>query len=222
MMTQCFVAFIDLLGFSEMVSRDCNNPNQKFSSLQSLIDVMERVNELIGSDRNIYFSQFSDSIVLSSPFDRATFESFIEICRNLQVLLYQRGVMCRGGIAVGRHFFQNNFIFSEGLIEAYRIESQTARVPRIVLSQNLIDLVAYPNKDYKSDKILLDKDQIKFINYMPIVQAENVIASVNMMKDSLLTQIPASLREKYIWMLSYIRYTRTDTEVPELSFCNVR
>ena len=205
-----------------MVSRDCNHPDQQFPSLRSLVEVMNGINNLIGSDNNISFSQFSDSIVLSSPFDRATFEGFIEICRNLQILLYQRGIMCRGGIAVGRHFFQNNFIFSEGLIEAYRIESQTARVPRIVLAQNLLDLVAYPSKNYLSDQILQDRDQTKFINYMPSVKQKIVIDSVNMMKTSLLAEIPASLREKYIWMLSYIRYTRSDIEAPALSFCKIQ
>lgn len=126
MMEQHFTAFIDLLGFSEMVSRDCRDPSKSYSSLTNLIDVLASIELLIKHEKNVHFIQFSDSILLTAPFNKSYFSQFLLLCQNLQITLLQKNMLCRGGIAVGRHYFQDNFVFSEGLIEAYRLESIAA------------------------------------------------------------------------------------------------
>ena len=218
MMNQCFVAFIDLLGFSEMINTDCNDPLQEFSTLKNLIEVMESVSREVENQGNIGFIQSSDSIVLSAPFDRTKFGEFIVLCRNLQVLLFRKGILCRGGLAVGRHYHKSNFIFSEGLIETYRIESTTARVPRIIVSDNLLQLIAYPNYKIDTNSIISDKDQQKFIHYIENIESDFIIKFARRAKNSLVGQLNASIREKYTWMIDYISFAKPELNIDAPSF----
>ncbi|MCJ2082060.1 hypothetical protein [Methylobacterium sp. J-090] len=216
MMSQNFIAFIDVLGFAEMVSSDCNNPSQKFDALFSLIDVMKQIVDIIDDEPEVGFMQFSDSIVLSAPFNREKFGYFLSLCQKLQKILLQKRILCRGGVAVGRHYSSQNFVFSEGLIEAYRLESTAARHPRIVVSENLLDLISYPLNKHQTEFLVKDRDGIWFVDYLDHDTQKSAFEMYEYFWNALSYNISASLRDKYLWMIDYIKfsYPERDFAVP--------
>jgi hypothetical protein len=136
-----FVAFLDILGFSNMVKFDFESSSQYKTYLNKLFQIYNYTSKLHDSNLDLNVMQFSDSIVLSVPFSKEFFSSFISVIAKYQYDLFCEGILCRGGIAYGKHFFQEGFLFSNGLIDAYKIESETAKHPRIVVSTDLIELI---------------------------------------------------------------------------------
>jgi hypothetical protein len=217
MMHQHYIAFIDILGFSEMVAHDCKDPNKSYLNLNRLKSAIQTLSTPDPSD--ISALQFSDSIVLSLPFLKNDFDRFIRTCKSMQQELFLQGILCRGGISVGRHHHEGNFLFSEGLIEAYQLESKLARTPRIIVSRDLIELLAYPRKTIQSDHLCRESDGEVFIDYLGDIDEEILHRSLTTLKDSL-GQVSSSARDKITWLLDYAHHRRqTPRELVIERFC---
>jgi hypothetical protein len=198
-----FVAFIDLLGFSEMVRSDCESSDPpKF--LRLLHDAHLRAAAIFGQDLDFGLTQFSDSIVLSRPFDLQSLPNFISSIALWQRSLLKDGLLCRGGVTFGKHFSKDRFMFSKGLIDAYNLESTQAKHPRIVVSENLLQL-ASPKIKIEDLKLVKEEDGVTFIDYLSTDSDE---------EKSLLTQAVqlaisrspngnASVQEKMRWLARY-------------------
>jgi hypothetical protein len=123
---------------------------------------------------------FTDNIVigvpLSSPPDRAheaELGSLIESLCWYQLEMATRGFFVRGGIGIGDLYIDEDIVFGDALIEAYRIESEVARDPRIVLSTTLdpyigthISYYGNPKESPHSQLLLEDADGQLFVNYL--------------------------------------------------------
>jgi hypothetical protein len=111
---QHFVAFLDVLGFSHMVKSDLENGDLAF--LSKLFRCHQSAAQIFRDDPNCTITQFSDSILIARPYDAEGFEWFAKRVAEYQRLFLQEGLLCRGGIAVDRHFSNGSFTFSAGLI----------------------------------------------------------------------------------------------------------
>lgn len=157
-----YVAFIDILGFAEMVRSDCHSGNSGPVFLPRIREALTETREMLppGEFRAI---QFSDSIILSRKFsaDKEVFRQFLEFASSLQMTLFKKEILCRGGVAHGKHTEENDILFSQALVEAYRIESSIAQNPRVLLSADLLEL-------FKTDElpIVTDRDGYSFVNYL--------------------------------------------------------
>ncbi|HEJ9150596.1 hypothetical protein NMF47_09660 [Serratia nevei] len=194
-----FVAFIDILGFSSMVSHDCERASSEKKFLTKLNAIHNETKSLSDTIPGIDVKQFSDSIVLSTPYSKDTvlFQEFVEVVCKYQYHLLMKGILCRGGISYGKHFSNKDFIFSNGLIDAYRIESTIARNPRIIVSNELIELFPLIVEHHM---LAREHDGYYFLNYLLAnTAAENwdLIKAVvpNKMVEN------SSIREKHIWLL---------------------
>lgn len=200
---QHFVAFLDILGFSQMVQAGGKVGDD---NLQKLYRCHQGAAAIFAGDASCSITQFSDSIVLSKPYSENEFKWFVEAIGNYQRLLLNEGLLCRGGIAVNTHFSNNSFTFSAGLIDAYRIESERARYPRIVVSQDLLDLV-FPAGSAKIPSYLSEEDDgLVFVDYLWITKAKSP-AKMNKNIENLVRELgespSASVREKGRWLASY-------------------
>jgi hypothetical protein len=198
-----FVAFIDLLGFSEMVRADCESSHApKF--LELLHEAHLRAATIFGKDLDAGLTQFSDSIVLSRPFDLSALSSFIASIAAWQRSLLLDGLLCRGGITFGKHFVKDRFLFSKGLIDAYYLESTQAKFPRIVVSENLLQLAA-PTVEVGALKLVREEDGIAFVDYLSIENPEEK-AKLTAATQDVITTSPngvASVQEKMRWLARY-------------------
>ncbi|WP_155637040.1 hypothetical protein [Burkholderia multivorans] len=198
-----FVAFIDLLGFSEMVRADCESSHEP-KYLELLYAAHRRAAALFSKDLDSGLTQFSDSIVLSRPFDLPSLPNFISTIAIWQRSLLLDGLLCRGGVTFGKHFVKDRFLFSKGLIDAYRLESTQAKYPRIVVSENLLQL-AQPTVDPGDLNLIREEDGIAFIDYLAIGSPDE--------KDKFNTSIQrviaaspnrdSSVQEKMRWLARY-------------------
>jgi hypothetical protein len=155
------VAFIDILGFKNLVLNNFNSILEILSSYQNEASrishfeshLMKQLNtdkltdeqksnalyDLKNQDMQI--SMFSDSIVISYSNHRNNFTySIIELfdkIKDLQDLLNSFNVFLRGGITYGKLYHKGSICFGEAMIKAYTIESKVAIYPRIIVDSEI-------------------------------------------------------------------------------------
>ncbi|MFM5572361.1 hypothetical protein ACET8Q_17320 [Aeromonas veronii] len=203
MLNTYFVAFIDILGFSEMVRYDSESPlGQKY--LSRLFDVHQQAGEILGGDMDYKLIQFSDSIVLSAPFNIDRLPLFIKAIALWQRNLLLNGFLCRGGVTFGKHFINDNFLFSKALIDAYHMESNLAKHPRVIISDDLIQLspTIINDKDFRAT---LEDDGLSFVDYIfadATVTKETLQSAI----ERIISESPkkvSSVQEKMRWLSKY-------------------
>ena len=201
------VAFIDLLGFSSMVVQDCATPNGEQKFIESLYECYVETKNLKEDHPDLQLVQFSDSVVFALPYSINNYISLLRIIADYQYNLLSKGILCRGGISYGKHFSTEDFLFSHGMIEAYRLESQVAVTPRVVISKELLDLVN-PSIDKNSVDlpITLENDGLFFINYIVGRNSQEVWSYVAKTIPSELSESP-SIRNKQVWLVDFYNYT---------------
>lgn len=202
---QYFVAFIDLLGFSNMVKLDLEAPNGSERFINKLYKIHNDTLTLNSMGLPLDLVQFSDSVVLATKYDRNTFPQFLNIITKYQYELFCQGILSRGGIAYGKHFYDNGFMFSLGLIEAYKIETSVAKQPRIVISSDLFELLYLNESDCYSLPVLKESDGFYFADYLAHAKPEELQAHSQFINKSLTLYKPP-VREKYLWLDEYFHY----------------
>lgn len=162
------IAFIDILGFKEIIKKsevDSTKIELLFSVLQYLKD-WEKPNkwnlDFIGIEEDAQkkgvhnfdiigktnSTSFSDSIVVTVKVDDNINEMTSTLIANLSyigAILMEKGILLRGGMTIGNIIhMENGTVFGQGLIDAYHLESKSAKNPRIILSDVLIKELNYP------------------------------------------------------------------------------
>ena len=218
-----FVVFLDILGFTEMVRSDVGNQSNVF--LKKLFKCHQGAAHIFGDDPSCSITQFSDSIVVAKPYDPVNFEPFIRMVGNFQRLLLDESLLCRGGIAVNKHFSNGSFTFSAGLIDAYYVESKTARFPRVVISPEVMDLV-YPNRQTPPPFLIEEDDGLFFVDYLGLtakIRPKTLQKAITSVVADLLVNSSPSVREKGMWIAAYSdAILGTQNKVPRFSGKHVR
>jgi len=201
------VAFIDLLGFSAMVAHDCETPNGEQKYIESLYECHMETKSLKSDHPDLQLIQFSDSVVLALPYSVANYVSIVGMISDYQYNLLSKGILCRGGISYGKHFFTEDFLFSNGMIEAYRIESRVANSPRVIVSNDLFELVKPRIIDQRINvPLLFEQDGLWFIDYLHERDAADAWSSISKVIPPELSDF-SSIRSKQIWVIDYYNYS---------------
>ena len=142
-----YVAFIDILGFSDIVKRSETDSKLFDALVKTLSDI--QAHELIpgadAEDVQFQFQTFSDSIVLSSTRTMNGLGYMLSSIQRLAINLLQEQHLIRGGIARGKLYHEKGVMFGPAFMEAYRIERTFAKYPRIILNKETYE-------DYKNYK----------------------------------------------------------------------
>lgn len=195
-----YVAFIDILGFGEMVRGDCQAPTGEQVHVQKLMAVHDATRARFVNNADYQLLQFSDSVVIARSYDPAALPEFLEVVRGFQRDLFSRGLLCRGGVACGKHLLQGSFMFSGGLVEAYNLERDIARFPRIVVSDNLLQLVLPRGTSAPHLPILRGDDGASFVDYLRDVDPSH---AREIIKARLSSASAPGVREKIVWLCRY-------------------
>ena len=186
-----------------MVRSDCESSDPP-RYLQLLHDAHSRAITLLGKDLEAGLIQFSDSIVFSRPFELTALGQFLETVTTWQRSLLCDGLLCRGGVTFGKHFVRDRFLFSKGMIDAYHLEAAQARYPRVVVSDNLLQL-AGPSLDISELRLLKEEDGVVFVDYLftdATVDGATLVAATH----KILNGSPhgdAAIQEKMRWLARY-------------------
>ena len=134
------VAFIDVLGFSNMVAKSADD-NARLRHLTAALDEFHNLMwEWEGDGRysSFAFTQFSDSIVISSLADSSdSYEMLQQVLRGIMMLASRFGILVRGGITRGQLIHDDSLLIGPAMVEAYYLESKCAVYPRIIIDESL-------------------------------------------------------------------------------------
>ncbi len=158
---QRVVAFIDILGFENLVRSLPDNP-KLFARLNYTLRRIKYIEKSrshpnsITSDLEV--SVFSDSIAISTKEEKIF--SLVWTVGWLQADLMFVGMLTRGGISVGRTIHEDGILYGEGMLSAYRLESKAAIYPRIAIANGL----ATKHEKLLKNWIVVDVDSIVYVN----------------------------------------------------------
>lgn len=137
------VAFVDILGFKEIVERSHKN-----NSPEDILEIMELMcsrndrlqykeygpeicSESPKSSPDISFqvSQISDSLILSTEVSATGAINLLNFCRKVsERLLRRKGLLCRGHVVKGPIYHRDDVFFGKGYQKAYEGEKLAARL----------------------------------------------------------------------------------------------
>lgn len=165
---QRVIAFIDILGFKEII-RQSEQDTGKIELLHSVLEHLKTMEtaetwtmQLLEVEEDaqkkglknfdvrnrINTTAFSDSIVVSVKVAGNVNEMTSTLVANLAYvgsMLMEKGILFRGGITIGNIIHKaNGVVFGQGMIDAYLLETKSAKYPRLVLSDKLIKNLNYP------------------------------------------------------------------------------
>lgn len=160
------VAFIDILGFESLV-RDLEKDERLHQRLQYALQDIKRVkisslNENT-AQKDLEVSVFSDCVAISA--ERDNYHGVIWTAIHLQSSLLVLGILTRGGISKGGLVHEDDILYGEGMIKAYKLESKAAIYPRILIDREIIELT---NEYYRSVFFQQDMDGLWHLNLFSI------------------------------------------------------
>lgn len=227
------VAFIDLLGFKNIVEEVHNDEPKAIEKINYLIDVIEKSikhNIYPGEEENDYedavkYKIFSDCICLSLDcvessndyYTCASIYMFLLDLINIQSKLIIDNIFIRGAVIVDKHFYHENLIFSSALNHAYKLESTKAVNPRILIDTSVIDILRKYQEPLDLDinysnynKIIKrDADGLLFLDYIESHReneqsVKNYLnAHKNVIEERLKKEINPYVISKYLWVANY-------------------
>ena len=233
-----FVTFFDILGFKKMIhEKSCGEVND-------IVNIFYKENNQVvesAGDCNydINTISFSDSIIRVSVLneeysDRDYCEVFLNELINLsciQMSLIKAGILVRGGIAFGEIYIDKNenIAFGLGFNEAYKLESEIAEFPRIVVSPDIMNTFEDIFNDECENMISniikclkLDRDGLFYVDYLKQSMSlqfyiqehkngkvdkniffEDMKAHKKLIVNSIKSQLDIKVEKKYNWLTSY-------------------
>tara|TARA_R110000803_G_scaffold33704_1_gene73739 strand:+ start:56 stop:919 length:864 start_codon:yes stop_codon:yes gene_type:complete len=171
------LAFIDILGFSNIVysspdkvmkiisivkgySRDIRSKKNDEYDDQRLLPaifggsgadiyaMIKTSSYKLLNDSDFQITYFSDSIVASCKPEYI--ESLITIVSNIVNALLEVPCLCRGGIAIDDAYHDRGDIVGIAMIRAYKIESEIANYPRVVLENSVANIILEIGKEFET------------------------------------------------------------------------
>lgn len=213
------VAFLDILGFKELILQD---KPKALKSISLIDDRIRHVLNVLYENYGKIFSTklFSDCICLSCEY---TFENIFYILYELafiQFYLSINGIFLKGALSRGKHFENDIMIFSEGLIRAYELE-QAAIYPRIIIDKELIYQIKEDHQSYfpiyigftKTDFLIQSPDGRYIVDYLNMLYEEGMDqhGELECHKNIIVEQIKDNFSDsniigKYQWLSEYHNY----------------
>jgi hypothetical protein len=152
------VAWIDILGFSQQIQAVKTAADLQ-AVYRKMLFVHDWFNKETASDEPEETAEanriqgwsilaLSDGLVVTasvsasapglySPFDLLM--SLVDQIIMAQTACAMKGIFLRGGISTGPYYFQDDILLSPALVRAYKLESQRAKYPVILIAAETID-----------------------------------------------------------------------------------
>ena len=159
--TEHVIAFIDLIGFKNMLDDSENHPKKLGEILSVLRDIKSLEEDLF-----IKATAFSDSVILSVPILEDVGNKISNLVTTLVVLqnrLLRANIILRGAVTIGKLYHEEGVVFGPALIEAYKLESNNAIFPRIIVQDSL--------HNYPSSKVCSDDGLDAKVGSLSFIQA---------------------------------------------------
>lgn len=224
-----FVAFLDVMGFSNLVNK--NNTNDLESYFTKITEILEKLRE---DKAEIQSLLISDSIILIAPKGLQGFIQLLWAIRRIQNALLWKKILIRGAVSYGEVYYNPgyNIIVGKGYIRAYLLE-QEAIFPRVIIDPSIIKLISQDkskflervNKtsDYNfKDRLIYTKgtfseinDDGVFVDYANMIITKfSIEDNLKHVQDTIIKNLYSEqkLYSKYVWLKNYFLETLKLTE----------
>lgn len=169
-MEKSYCIFLDLLGFSKEVVRNCGI-NKGQEHLSKLLKALTKAMSKFEENEEYEMKVFTDNIVIGVPLKKITelsswcpedeindygayasgdilseiYERYFKVIVN-QVIYYQIEMLLnkffvRGGWSSGQLYMDSKIVYGDSLIDSHELEFLKAIYPRIILSDKLKEMV---------------------------------------------------------------------------------
>lgn len=146
-----FVAFLDILGFKEVVLSRKQADQNKIAKYFDVVEMTVHKLKENSEKSELGFIIISDSVILSMPSghnEEENIDALRQLCIAVGVIqseLLKNKLWLRGGISNGLAYFdyQRNIVVGPGYINAYTLESNSAIFPRVILDNQLIPYLKF-------------------------------------------------------------------------------
>ena len=150
-----FIAFVDVLGFSGIVRR-MSREDRLFTTVRDALKDVDRQSQYFGeyrreqrtkrevnlrkgrsaalADSNLQMTAFSDCCVLSEIFPAW---HVLAAVQALGTRFLAEGILTRGGVVHGEAYHNGRVLFGPGIVDAYALESEVAKYPRILVTESV-------------------------------------------------------------------------------------
>lgn len=179
--TRRYVAFLDILGFKDLISKSVGNPPAvAVDEIRSILDVPEpvkaeqivfgRIGDISRSGHRL--TAFSDSIIVTTD---ETEQGLMHLLHHVSKIGYRLaclGVLYRGGIANGLVYHDDKQVFGPAVIVAYELERQVIS-PRVVLSSAVVNAgrsAAAPVNEIFKRFTRTDDDGAVYVHYLRVLR----------------------------------------------------
>ena len=206
-----YVAFMDVLGFSQLVS-DADHQAHKREVILAIIESLRTTLSEI-PPTNFRFTQFSDCIAVSADRSPDGIIAIFSGCAALVTDIFQLGVMLRGGIAVGNLVHTSEVLFGTGLLGALA-HDRSGGSPRIALQSNVmsdaekwgyIDLTRRDHVDgHPMLHVLWEFENADTTGVMqPLIRTAAGKIVRHLRSNISREDLPLGVRAKWTWMVAY-------------------
>lgn len=168
-----YIAFIDILGFKELVKRS-QNTEHGASALNSIFNALnlnfegfardyEAMAQQPDSFTDLRVNSFSDFVVASTQANERGLDLLLFVVWCVARDWLSKGYLSRGGITkgsvihVGGTELKPGLVFGPAFIDAYLLEQEVADFPRVVLSKQVRADVRQFRRDGKNTIEAIDK-----------------------------------------------------------------
>ena len=207
-----YVAFIDMLGFKNLVESADASAEQR----EALAKVIGIFRNTIGAHETLgtRVTQFSDSLIVSADRTEVGLHALLSGCTWLAINLIQYAVLLRGGIAIGGITHETDVLFGIGINRAYAFE-KSGLPPRIALDRDVasdiqrnVKLAGFVTQDHLSGESMLHiLREIEGYDAKPVaggIRWERHAADISeIIRLHSGPNQPDEVRRKYAWFAGY-------------------
>lgn len=226
-----FCAYIDILGFSEkIIKNDLDYFSLYLNTLKTELEHIENIHDLSGKEgyKSFELKIFTDNFVFGHPwFDQygeSELGNIFEVLSHIQFTFAKADIFIRGAISISDLYMDENIVLGPALINSYKLESEKAINPRILLSNEVVEVVkkhinyyAEHESSPQSKEYLIDIDGYHFVNYLFILfydhsyPEEIIISELQKHKEPVIKNLNLyennfKLFDKYCWIANYHNY----------------
>lgn len=224
-----YVCFIDVLGFSDDILKNWKNPI--LNPLEKILTIKRQMPGFSGVEENddrgshrIYacrVNTISDSVTICFGYSEEIIigdlvlglEAILSNISFVWSTFIQNGYTVRGAIDFGDIYWDESELVGPAVINAYRLESEVARISRVIVSSNvnkvfkdLLDKHKSSLTDHLMQSFRKDVDGYIIVDprilYRSDLERNSLIGSLKKMRDGVTTEILKSKYNPLICMLN--------------------
>ena len=155
-----YVAFVDILGFANIVRKtEYDISDKRYDALVKILTEIGSYNEpTINESDDFQFQSFSDSVIMSTASTTTGLLHLLHSISHLSIRLLSTGLLMRGAIAKGKLHHDQFVMFGPAFLVAYNTKSHIAKYPRVVLSREVYQDFRTLTPSLKFPQVLLADD----------------------------------------------------------------